>query len=1342
MARSTQAASFEERLIGGRYRIEALLGEGGMGAVYAALDTSTGTRVALKRTFSSASPKIRELFRREFHTLHGLRHPNIIAVHEYGNDEDGLFYTMELLEGRDLSGAAPLPWRDVCAYLRQVATLLGLLHARRLLHRDISPRNLWVLPDGRLKLIDFGALGPFGVPTEIVGTPPFIAPEWLHDRSAAVSVDQRADLYGLGALAYWLLTSVHAYPARGLHDLPRIWAREPAPPSSLARLVEKLEPIPPELDVLVSSLLRLDPAARPANTESVITRIDAIAGTVREQIDHELHGYVRSKAFVGREAELQLLERHLRSERSEGRAILIEAAHGMGRSRLLEELAVRGQLAGAASVLISGARQRRAYGVANAIALRLLDCLPNDALASASPYASQLAQLSREMHRRLGMPDTPAKDASPQEREQLQQALVAWLLTLAQQRKLLLLIDDLEASDEESAAWLAALARSCGERQLLLVAALAREPNIEHALHIRMFGSAALNLQLTPLTPAEAYELLHSVFGAAAYLSRVSETLQRVSQGNPAHCLELVEHLVETGAARLSEGSWTLPGQLQEEALPRSRGEMHASRLSRVGDAARRLAEQLSIHDGLLSRTDCLAVAESSAADAEAALVELTLSGVLIENDQGYGFAHDGVRETLLAGLSGGRRSHAHAKLAAALWTHAADPIDGLHVALHLLHAGDTARADQLVREAVKHLFAGNRSRMQAATPLLEEVVLQYRATQRGLPTLAAPLAALAMASFFVDRRLADRYGIAALETLEQLLCFDRARALRRYLGPKLALFAALAESSVRRRRNRPSAPSVAETMRMLFGSVVALNAVATSGFDLATTERCHRAFEPLAGLSENDVAGFIRVATLAIAGLLTERHTQSMTELRRLVTRAQSDPPIRNLPDPLKKELLAGGLFSIGLLEAWRQSPSTLEIANQIEPYSSLAALNADHLRNIYYAGLGDTVRAALYRQRVEMRALQLGAAWQVVTLGPIDDHVTSLWTQDALLAKRAAAELERLSRELPSLTREARRARATYLTLCGRYREAIDIMQTDDSPRWLAGWSRTQGILARAHNRLGEHERARELCLAALAGRSETDLDFVVMNLHVQLELALSNAALGNFGRARAHIDRLLARHATSTGPLLLGALHETRARVALIERDLEAASRHCASMRSCYAPTQIPSLLELTAQLEKQLRHATDAGGEQSRSAASLLGDDAHLITRMHLILSHGAANFELRALHIALELTGASAGFVLSAVTPANPTYAGEQPPDPELVRWACSQLAGDSERTALATDATLSTASTMTCGHLCYSVIRLPANDTAAPTALVLGFEGKSPRSPSHEALALLASHMR
>jgi hypothetical protein len=1335
----------EERLVAGRYRIESALGKGGMGAVYAVVDTTSGTRLALKRASATASPTMLELFKREFHTLHGLRHPNIIEVYDYGVDRDGPFYTMELLVGSDLGRAAPLSWRDVCSYLRQVATLLGLLHARRLVHRDVTPRNIWVLPDGRIKLIDFGALCPFGVPSEVVGTPPFIAPEWLHDRAASVVVDQRADLYALGALAYWLLTSVHAYPARSLSDLPRAWTRDPAPPSTLAKLVSgrELEPIPPALDALVGSLLRQDPAARPKNTERIIDAIDAIAGPPSETVDHAVRGYVHSKLFVGRSSALRRIARDVSASHNRGAASTVVGAHGIGRSRLLEEACVRCHLSGATAVLARGADSDRSYGVADAIALGLLDSLPAEARKAALPHATVLAQLSVEVQRRLDVTGQIAREATSQGRERLQSALTEWLFALAAERPLAVLIDDLQSSDEESAAWLAALALQCRSRRLVLVAAVVEEPGTQLPLHVQMFRNAGHVIELAPLNAHDVHQLLESVFGPVAYLSRVTEPLFRASQGNPAHCLELVEFLVENAIARYSEGTWILPGHLSEGELPQSRSDMHSARLAHIGEHARRLAELMSIHDGRLTRASCNAIAEFSEQETAAALVELRLSGVLIESEQRYGFAHGHVRLQLSAAVEGERRIRAHSRLGESLLIEAGDPIDALQAAVHLFRAGATERCEQLVREAVRHFFDGHRTRMHVGVPLLEQVVALYRTAGHGPATLCVPLAALGAASFFVDRRLANHYGEAAVDALEAVLRFDLARGLRRTIGAKPALYCALAVAAARRHRR---GPDVKDALRMLAGTVVALGAVATSGFDLALAERCRSALDPLEALGARNPAGFVRECTLAVAAILTENHAATLTELRRLATRMDDESAAINLPEHIKREFLGGCLFAIGIMESWRLDETTLQIADRIEPFSPMYALDADHLRAVYYSCRGDMTAGDFYRQRVETRGLQVGAAWQVVTLGPISAQLTALWTHDAELAKRSAAEIERLSRELPALRHEARRARATYLLLCDRPRDAIETMQGDDAPKALAGWTRGQGLLARAHNRLGEHERARELCRAALAGRSEEDLTFVLMNLHVQLECVIADAALGDRVQALERLDALFARHAASAGPLALGALHETRVRLALLERDIVAGKRSLQEMRTCYERTKIPSLFDLVAQLEYRLARAEQPDGPEPVTAATVLASDDHWMTRLHLILTH-SESFERRAQHgleIALELTGAHDGFLISPLTHSEIVYVGGSAPSAELVQWAEEQLrTADQVETLVSSEETQLDTLSGSFGELRYVVVplRSSAQDPVATVGLALGFKGINPRVLSRSVLEMLTRHL-
>ena len=177
-----------------------------MATVYGVFDSSTGRRVALKRLHeqSDALKRLRtiELFEREFHTLSHLAHPCVVEAYDYGVDDVGPYYTMELLEGGELSQLAPLPWKRACELARDVCSALSLVHSRRLVYRDLNPRNVHCSSEGRAKLIDFGALCPIGPSKQVVGTPAYCAPETLDFEP----LDARTDLYSLGATLYFMLT--------------------------------------------------------------------------------------------------------------------------------------------------------------------------------------------------------------------------------------------------------------------------------------------------------------------------------------------------------------------------------------------------------------------------------------------------------------------------------------------------------------------------------------------------------------------------------------------------------------------------------------------------------------------------------------------------------------------------------------------------------------------------------------------------------------------------------------------------------------------------------------------------------------------------------------------------------------------------------------------------------------------------------------------------------------------------------------------------------------------------------------------------------------------------------
>ena len=146
----------------GRYTVEAVLGRGGVGAVYRARDPVSGERVALK-TLELQQPHALAMFEREYQTLASIAHPAVVRTFDYGVADSGIrYYTMELIEGDDLYALMPLPWRALCVHLQTVAEALALLHARGLVHRDVSPRNIRVDRKGQARLLDFGALAQIG----------------------------------------------------------------------------------------------------------------------------------------------------------------------------------------------------------------------------------------------------------------------------------------------------------------------------------------------------------------------------------------------------------------------------------------------------------------------------------------------------------------------------------------------------------------------------------------------------------------------------------------------------------------------------------------------------------------------------------------------------------------------------------------------------------------------------------------------------------------------------------------------------------------------------------------------------------------------------------------------------------------------------------------------------------------------------------------------------------------------------------------------------------------------------------------------------------------------------
>ncbi len=266
------------------YRILGLLGRGGMGVVYRALDQHTGREVALKLL---AADRVRgvdgERFRREARAAAALDHPNIAKVLEIGEHQGHPFLAMPLYEGETLKKRldradeiAPMPLAEIVSIAAQLTSALETAHSAGIVHRDLKPANLMLTRGGRLKLLDFG-LAVWEGSSRLtdsggaVGTLAFMAPEQLRGEE----VDARADLWSFGAVLYEMLAGRPPFvkgPHESLQDLmQKVLEREPPP------LDEARPDTPAVLARIVQRCLQKDPAARWASAREIVDELRAAA---------------------------------------------------------------------------------------------------------------------------------------------------------------------------------------------------------------------------------------------------------------------------------------------------------------------------------------------------------------------------------------------------------------------------------------------------------------------------------------------------------------------------------------------------------------------------------------------------------------------------------------------------------------------------------------------------------------------------------------------------------------------------------------------------------------------------------------------------------------------------------------------------------------------------------------------------------------------------------------------------------------------------------------------------------------------------------------------------------
>ncbi len=646
-----------------RYRLLSLLGRGGMGEVYRALDRLTGDVIALKRVTAAVDhlgastdldktptagqqpqqtgegAKNALALAREFQTLASLRHPNIISVLAYGFDEARCpYYTMELVEDVRmlLEAARGRPLDQKVELLVQMLRALSYLHRRGIIHRDLKPAN--VLVKGQVKVLDFGVAIRRGQHEQgtVVGTLTHLAPELLLGSPPT----EASDLYAVGVMAYQMLADVYPFDRSTSKTLMRsIITTEPD-----FGVLEGGE----ELAAVVRRLMHKEASRRWDRAEEVIEALAAAAGSgLRRETRATRESFLQAAEFVDRVEERSALISGL-GEAVQGRGglWLVEGASGLGKSRLIDELRTMALVRGVSVVKGQALKEgKEAYDLWLKPLRRLVLSTP-----LSDDEAGALKLLIPDLGILLERP-IPDVELDPQAAKEQLLAVIEGVFQ-HQGRPLVVLLEDLHWAGE-SLDVLARLAPSLARLPVMIVGSYRGEeaPRLAESL------PGANQIQLRPLELGDISELTRSMLGGGA-TREVVEFLDRHTDGNVFFIVETVRALAEEAGELHRVGETPLPERIVAQGIE----DVVQQRLSRVSRQHLTLLEWAAVLGWELDRRLLTEVLEPEAV--ERGLAALSDLALLEVRDNQWRFTHFKFRETVLSAMDPERKRHLHGRIA------------------------------------------------------------------------------------------------------------------------------------------------------------------------------------------------------------------------------------------------------------------------------------------------------------------------------------------------------------------------------------------------------------------------------------------------------------------------------------------------------------------------------------------------------------------------------------------------------------------------------------------------------------------------------------------------------
>ncbi|SDT25423.1 diguanylate cyclase [Actinoplanes derwentensis] len=625
------------------------IGRGGQSVVHRAR-RADGTDVAVKILLD---PSGRARLRREATWMAACRHPGLPEVYDTGETDGQPYLVMEFVAGDrlgDLLRSGPLAPERAAAIAADIAEALTVLHVTGVVHRDIKPDNIIVGPDGAARLVDLGFATWSGQQSgeAVAGTLTYAPPE--QNGTLQRPVDARSDLYALGIVLYESLTGHPPFQASDAGELLR----------QHTVAVPKLGPdLPPTLSAVVARLLAKDPDDRYAGAPGLVADLRLLADdpdAVFEigATDAPVH---RPEApMVGRDAEIAELAALWGETSDQCRAAVIRGGAGSGRTRLLREFT--GRLENAGVTVLRG--DCRPGDAPLAVLSRIFDAHleqsgPDLVRAAAGDAAAYLGRLSPALRDIFGAGDGGSA---------FMMAVTAFLGDLAEQTGgLVLALDNAQWLDVATLQMLRQLTQS-SSTPLLIVATLdgipgtdddTEKPTVEGQLpnDAAWAGSEALTLQLRPLDRSALAQLLATYTGGYPLATELLDRLGARAGGLPLTALMLSRAAIEAGLLYPRDGHLDLDVDgFQRITIPTDLAGLMLERIDALGSEGRELLATAAVTGFHFDPEKVARIAAADPDQVRASCEAAVGQGLLERNGEGYGFVHEQVHRTLLAGLS------------------------------------------------------------------------------------------------------------------------------------------------------------------------------------------------------------------------------------------------------------------------------------------------------------------------------------------------------------------------------------------------------------------------------------------------------------------------------------------------------------------------------------------------------------------------------------------------------------------------------------------------------------------------------------------------------------------